>query len=36
MIKIEGVDSADHPSDRELVAYARRYLKSADLMRSQI
>jgi hypothetical protein len=36
MIKIEGVESADHPSDRELVAYARRYLKSADLMRSQI
>ena len=33
MIKIEGVESADHPSDQELVAYARRYLKSADLMR---
>jgi hypothetical protein len=36
MIKIEGVESADHPSDQELVAYARRYLKSADLMRPQI
>jgi hypothetical protein len=36
MIKIEGVESADHPSDQELVAYARRFLKSADLMRPQI
>jgi hypothetical protein len=32
-IKIEGVESADHPTDHELVAYARQYLKSADLMR---
>jgi hypothetical protein len=32
-IKIEGVEPADHPTDRELVAYARQYLKSADLMR---
>jgi stalled ribosome rescue protein Dom34 len=36
IIKIEGVESADHPSDQELVAYARRYLKSADVMRPQI
>jgi stalled ribosome rescue protein Dom34 len=35
-VRIEGVESADHPSDQELVAYARRYLKSADLMRPQI
>ncbi len=35
-IRIAGVGSADHPSDQELVAYARRYLESADLMRSQI
>jgi hypothetical protein len=32
-IKIEGVESADHPTDHQLVAYARQYLKSADLMR---
>jgi hypothetical protein len=32
-VKIEGVESADHPTDHELVAYARQYLKSADLMR---
>ena len=36
MIKIEGVESADHPTNDELLAYARAYLKSADLMRSQI
>jgi hypothetical protein len=35
LINIEGVESADHPSDRELVSYARRYLESADLMRPQ-
>lgn len=34
-IKIEGVELADHPTDGELVAYARKYLKSADLMRRQ-
>jgi hypothetical protein len=33
-IKIEGVESADHPSDGELVNFARKYMKSADLMRS--
>jgi stalled ribosome rescue protein Dom34 len=33
VVKIEGVESADHPTDGELLAYARRYLKSADLMR---
>ena len=32
-VRIEGVESADHPSDGELVAHARRYLKSADRMR---
>jgi hypothetical protein len=32
-IKIEGVESADHPTDHELVAYARQNLKSADLIR---
>jgi len=36
MIKIEGVESADHPTNEELLAYARVYLKSADLMRPQI
>jgi stalled ribosome rescue protein Dom34 len=36
MIKVEGVESIDHPTDGELLAYARRYLKSADLMRPQI
>lgn len=35
MIKIEGVESADHPTDGELLAYARKYLKSADRMRPQ-
>jgi stalled ribosome rescue protein Dom34 len=34
-IKIEGVETLDHPTDGELVAFARRYLKSADLMRPQ-
>ncbi len=32
-IKIEGVESADHPKDGELVAHARRFLKAADRMR---
>lgn len=31
--KIEGVELIDHPSDGELVAHARRFLKSADRMR---
>jgi stalled ribosome rescue protein Dom34 len=35
-VRIEGVEPADHPSDGELVAYARKYLKSADLLRPQI
>jgi hypothetical protein len=34
--KVEGVEPLDHPTDGELLAYARRYLRSADLMRSQI
>lgn len=34
--KIEGVESADHPTDGELVTYARRFLKSADRLRPQI
>ena len=34
-VKVEGVESADHPSDGELVAHARRFLKSADRMRPQ-
>ena len=32
-VKIEGVESSDHPTDGELVAYARKFLKSADRMR---
>ena len=36
MIKIEGVEfSRSHPTDGELLAYARKYLKSADRMRPQ-
>ncbi len=31
--RIEGVEAADHPSDGEIVAHARRVLKSADRMR---
>ena len=34
-IKIEGVEPVDHLTDGELLAYARRYLKTADLMRPQ-
>lgn len=33
---VEGVQSADHPSDGELLAIARRYLKAADRMRPLI
>jgi stalled ribosome rescue protein Dom34 len=36
VIKIEGVEPVDHLTDGELLAYARRYLKTADLMRPQI
>jgi hypothetical protein len=34
--RVEGVESADHPSDGELVTHARRFLKSADRMRPQL
>jgi hypothetical protein len=34
--KIEGVETVDHPTDGEFVAYARKYLKSADRMRPQV
>jgi hypothetical protein len=29
---IAGVETVDHPSDAQLVAYARKYLKAADRM----
>jgi stalled ribosome rescue protein Dom34 len=32
---IEGVEKADHPTDGELLAAARRYVKAADRMRRQ-
>ena len=32
---VEGVKSADHPTDGELLDYARRYVKAADRMRPQ-
>ena len=32
---IEGVEKADHPSDGELLDFARRYVKAADRMRPQ-
>ena len=31
--KIIGVETVDHPSDGQLVAYARRYFHAADRMR---
>jgi stalled ribosome rescue protein Dom34 len=31
--RIEGVESSDHPTDGELLDYARRYVKAADRMR---
>ena len=31
--RIEAVEAADHPTDAEIVAHARRVLKSADRMR---
>ncbi len=34
--KIIGVETVDHPSDGQLVAYARTYFLAADRMRSQI
>jgi stalled ribosome rescue protein Dom34 len=33
MTHIEGVESSDHPTDGELLDYARRYAKAADRMR---
>lgn len=33
--KILGIETADHPSDRQIVAYARKFFKSADSMRPQ-
>ena len=33
--KIIGVETVDHPSDGQLVAYARKYFAAADQMRSQ-
>jgi stalled ribosome rescue protein Dom34 len=32
---IVGVETVDHPSDRELIAHARTYFKAADRMRPQ-
>ena len=32
---VEGVASADHPTDGELLEFARRYVKAADRMRLQ-
>jgi hypothetical protein len=32
---IAGVETVDHPSDAELVAHARHYLKAADRMQAQ-
>ena len=36
IVKIEGVEPVDHLTDGELLAYARRYMKAADLSRPQI
>ncbi len=33
--KIIGVETIDHPSDGQLVAYARKYFRAVDQMRSQ-
>ena len=33
---VEGVEKADHPSDGELLDFARRYVKASDNMRPQI
>jgi stalled ribosome rescue protein Dom34 len=33
---VEGVEKADHPTDGELLDFARRYVKAADHMRPQI
>jgi stalled ribosome rescue protein Dom34 len=34
--KILGVESSDHPTDREIVAFARRFFESADRMRGNV
>jgi hypothetical protein len=33
--RISGVETLDHPTDGALVAFARRYFKADDRMRSQ-
>ena len=33
---VAGVETVDHPSDGSLVAYAKRYFKTADYMKPQI
>jgi stalled ribosome rescue protein Dom34 len=33
---VEGVEKADHPTDGELLDFARRYVKTADHMKPQI
>jgi stalled ribosome rescue protein Dom34 len=33
---IIGVESSDHPSDKQLIAHARTYFKAADRMRPQL
>ena len=35
-VHVEGVEKADHPSDGELLDFARRYVKAADHMKPQI
>jgi hypothetical protein len=35
MSVIAGVKTADHPSDAQLVAYARKYLKATNRMQPQ-
>lgn len=33
---IVGVETADHPTDNQIVAHARTYFKAADAMRPQL
>lgn len=33
--KVVGVETVDHPTDHQIVAYARRYFRAADRMRPQ-
>jgi len=33
--KIVGIETVDHPTDHQIVAYARRYFRAADRMRPQ-